>query len=1357
MVFLAESDSEAAGRAVGSLILPLIAVLYGISKCHAISLRPEANRKCAQALLFVFIALFIFTLYGGLVKVFPAFFALTGVRIFLGLPSFALLGLAIVFGILGLVEYAQTEGRYKQGRTQAVWALVLSCLMLASIGVGITQRVIHQMQGNQINEVASTPGQEINNESLNFSFSSPGKPWTQVDFSKINKDSKLSLMRRRPEGYFMIIAENLGSDSQLDNEQLAELGKANMEASATSTRLIEKKPYRINNLDGILVLREATLKGYDFLYVQWFLMTNGFAYQLIAYCKYEDRPNLENELRQVLSGFKLIDPNRLASSKERVGMTSFVSPSHFYTVEVAHSVWHDYASLKKNVPEAEFGGSRGDSCFIVIPVWLGGQKTGADDLATGLLSSMNIKYTDAELVHRKKINEGDTQGLEFDFQRTIDSKLFKYRIRTIRRGEFGYLLAAWTVRNKDVDSILDDALDRVKIMAPVTTIPKNQLHFNAQDLKNQAEVNNEIGLFYYNAGEYERALPFFKTAAADGSRTYLGNALLTLCHLDRPQEGLDYMNGLPVSWLTPPEIQVYQAYFQSKSSLVAEAITNYAQVFARGYRNESDFGDYIDLLISTTQYNRALQETKEYLAAGDSASVRLLLADIYRAIPDYESALKLLNEEHAKTPYKANVTRKLVRTLLDAGKPNEALALCEALIKDDSRSFGAYFLKGQCELNLKWYREAKTSFEMAAKLEPSNEDVKSNLDYVSGLLGEGSNSMLKTPIDPVRLPMALTNMPVALPSQDYARDYGCYYQEWIKAIAYASNVEYKATDYLKIQILDATGVTAFSTIQMIFDPLNEDLYVNSAQVFDSNGKLFTTIKPSDCYVIDDSTSSKASRKKILNLPVAGLQPGCKISLTITRRSTGKFDEFPFFRQSLSRLYPALISGVYLQGGNGLTVRTTSGIKRETFQEGVFLSLTNPLVAHWEPLQADVDSFLPMVWIADDAWSWSRLATNYLASIHDRLLPDETVRFKVQQLVGSLSDEGAKIAVLSRFVQTNCVYKAIEFGRHSRIPASAVETLHKAYGDCKDLAVLFQQMAQTAGIPASLALVSSDQPICTNLPSLDQFDHMIVAINLKGVEKFIDCTSKGNNLTNFIPVGLAGQQALVLDAANPHLSRLPDYPADGTRIEIEQHARLTDAVNLSVDETVKLTGVYGAYMREYLLGITPAFRQESVLRDMEMGSTAITNFVVNALDDPAQPLQIKYTFLLPNQFQQTQGGLVGKLRSGLELYYLRSASVAHRQTPFEFHIPIQLERRTYFILPEGYQLLEKPSITNIINTQFLTFRSQRDRQNGQLNLFINIERPTKRYGADDFSAYHDAEAEVLSAMDPEVVLQKGKTN
>ncbi len=91
----------------------------------------------------------------------------------------------------------------------------------------------------------------------------------------------------------------------------------------------------------------------------------------------------------------------------------------------------------------------------------------------------------------------------------------------------------------------------------------------------------------------------------------------------------------------------------------------------------------------------------------------------------------------------AKITKSLGEACLEADRPSEALAYADELVRSNGGTASSYYLKGRSELKLKWYREAKASLEEAAKQAPGDEDIRSDLTYVSGLLGEGINSMLK--------------------------------------------------------------------------------------------------------------------------------------------------------------------------------------------------------------------------------------------------------------------------------------------------------------------------------------------------------------------------------------------------------------------------------------------------------------------------------------------------------------------------------------------------------------------------------------------------------------------------------------
>src|SRR5690606_4324710 len=121
------------------------------------------------------------------------------------------------------------------------------------------------------------------------------------------------------------------------------------------------------------------------------------------------------------------------------------------------------------------------------------------------------------------------------------------------------------------------------------------------------------------------------------------------------------------------------------------------------------------------------------------------------------------------------------------------------------------------------------------------------------------------------------------------------------------------------------------------------------------------------------------------------------------------------------------------------------------------------------------------------------------------------------------------------------YKAIEFGRSTRVPNPTSKVLKNKYGDCKDHSLLLWQMLRANGIEAHLALANFAQPVDPDLPSLDQFNHMLVYVPGYEGGRFFDATDKTSDVANLkAPLDLGGANVLVLDAERPRLVQVPKY-------------------------------------------------------------------------------------------------------------------------------------------------------------------------------------------------------------------------
>ena len=229
---------------------------------------------------------------------------------------FGLVLTAIVLGVLGLIEFSTRAGVFVQGRAQAIWALSLAGVIGLFAVAGLISAIVRAARPSAT-AAQSRPGLPLTFDELNFRFRTPNQPWGSYNVTKFNKDSKLAFMRRFPEAYFLLIAEKIGTGRDFSTAQLAELGKARLQATAQSSRILSETSWGTNGIDGLLVETEAQLTQYSFYYLHWYVATNGYAYQLVGYGRSQDRQRLAGEFRQMFSRFALVrsQPGRFGGGR----------------------------------------------------------------------------------------------------------------------------------------------------------------------------------------------------------------------------------------------------------------------------------------------------------------------------------------------------------------------------------------------------------------------------------------------------------------------------------------------------------------------------------------------------------------------------------------------------------------------------------------------------------------------------------------------------------------------------------------------------------------------------------------------------------------------------------------------------------------------------------------------------------------------------------------------------------------------------------------------------------------------------------------------------------------------------------
>jgi len=1346
---LCEITPDQAGKVVGGIVVPLLFVAL-VAKMVFISRRATANFKCVFSLMLL-LGLWAVALMIG--NVFYYGYSSGGSRppaanillLFAGLVMMGAFVASVVFAILGLVEYAQRPGVYKQGRTQAIWTLALNVVFggLVMISMAMPKNRAVQRPGGSNAVIAM--------EDLNFRFRAPSRPWVEIPAKDFNRYAKVAFTRANPSGAFCIIAEKILE--QMTTENLLTAAKGNLQSAADDVTFSPVTPVRNNGMDGLQFEALAEVRGRKFVYSFWICATNGYAYQLITSGAEAGRSQLRADAQRLRGGFELIDSRRIAV--DMTGPREFVSPHFHYSATLANSSWSFWKAVGEQAFGAEFGALRGqDTAFVVVPMYLMGNEPHPEALTGAMLATLQIPYPSESIQNLKSIGSGPKGGMELDYQRTVGQGDFKYRIQITRHRGYAYMIAAWVHSAAgNLDQVFSDAVQRVSFKLPSGGGPTIERLSAAQSLSH-SYLFNEMGLFYFKARQYEASIPYFKQAfeCSATNSVYIGNLLDAYGATSRAREGLEYLEGHSGLLMEHPKLRAYQAWLLGQEHRTAEAVTNYARLFKGGFQSEEHFTEYVDLLSQLGRTEEAATEIEQYLRGRESLKVRLLQAQLYNARKKHDEAIRVLKPLREKYPYKMEIAYDLIGTYQQAGLEREGLALCRKLIDgSEDTSTTIYYLKGRAEMSLKWFREAKESFEMAHRKAPSDRVVKDALDFASAMLGEGSNTSVKEPVEPVPLPLEVRDQAALRPLEARNGQHPAYYESSVLCLSFKKGKEFKKTEYAKIRVLDSAGVSRFSTLQYAFDPAGEQIFVNTLKVRDEQGDEIGAGKISEYYVVDDTYSGMASQKKLLNVPVPALRPGALIELAVTWKEFGRAEEVGFTECVFSKVLPVARSAVYFRGNtNEIAVSLNGDIQRVAVADGALWTMRNPMIYKWEPFQAGLD-FLPAMALGPKAGRWETEATNYIASIEDRLKLDAEQQAVARRLVSGVSDEAGKVRVLAQYVQSNYTYKAIEFGRRARIPRVVSEIVHSRYGDCKEHSLVLQQMLEAVGIPARLALVASRRTIKREVPSLDQFDHMIVFLPQFRTGFFLDCADKESDLMQGVPLGLGKKEALILDGRNPKWVPVPDYSQESGGISTRREIEIVDGSDAEVRETVTFKGHNASFMRGFLKSLQPSLRSQAIQEHLNSRQAEIMHLDIEHLESSAQPLAIKLTYRLPRHFHKAAAQIVGFVPSYWERRFFGFDAVENRQTPFQL-MPLTVDAEVELVIPSGYRLPEVPAFAGVEASEFLQGTSVAKLEADRLKIRHGLRQKGGTFPPSQYATCRAAMQKALASLEQNITLQ-----
>ncbi len=1170
---------------------------------------------------------------------------------------------------------------------------------------------------------ASPPGSVIESATANFRYRIPSPHWVPIAAHPAVPNAQFVMQHDDPMLWFAIVVDPEPDDGTTP-ESFIRTFDEQLAAQGAVVRSAPAEPLTLDGVAGLVAEWVATQGAESARYRVWAGVHGGWFYRLYGWSDATVSESQTMELmRSAITGFSLRDraADSTAGGGERV--TVHRSGAFGYEVDLGGADWQEWGTVQEALPGADWAAIDSDRAALVVMPFVLDEGELPQSVVEDALIELLGRPRPAEL---RPLQIGDLTGVEFGYEGASGGRALQYRVHVLVGPGRAFLNLVWADANDAAATHSLAVLDRIQYeVVAADALPAIE-SLSAARQRAHGMLLNGLGARLTEQSAPGRAIRLLERAEelAPDDPQVLTNLVRASILAGRHAEALAALAATTIDVERVPQLIAHRAVARSRVGDPEAALADFSAAFAAGMEEESFFELWMQLLLDANRADEALQQLDPRIERTRSTRLRLVRARVLRSVGDLARAADELRALVEAMPGSRELRREWIDVLHEQKAHEAALESSREALESFGATAEFHVLAARSLQALGRIREAREELEHALALDPDDLIVRQSLEYLSMSIGEGANSLVRTPIEPVPIPPEVSTGKGVAPSSAEIETFGAWYRRWVQGVFFQAGRELRRTTALEVVVASRSGIEPFSSFEVEFRPFAEELYVNLLQVRDESGSVVSRGDPAQFYVLDGNALGGATSVKKLHVPVPGVRPGVTIEFVYTKRDRVPPAELPLIDHVFTASIPVAWAALYVAGDvEDLQWSASPGLRREQGPSAVWWSLA-PVPAHpLEPLQQRAEGFLPRVSVGSGGRRWDVLARDYLADLKDLLpAPAEVANLAAQSADAAATvDERARQVAAA--VQQRLSYKAIEFGRRARIPPPSDESLHSASGDCKDHALLVVQMMRSAGIDADLALVNLGQEIDPSLPSLDQFDHMIAYCADCQQQRYFDATGKDLPVGLDVPLGLAGKTALILDAENPRLERIPSHaPAYHWAVE-ERSIRLDPSGDLEIQETLEVQGVYAAALRRSLRGRSPGAARDAIQNLLADDSPrTIRNVEVRNLDAPEEPLRIELDSRVPRRFSATSRELVGRLPASWARTLIGVPTAEGRESPFTLPVPVRFSSRTRVSAPAHFGVSADPATgASGEEGMFVAWTGSRTSTSEELVMELELER------------------------------------
>ncbi|HEU0053056.1 MAG TPA: DUF3857 domain-containing transglutaminase family protein, partial [Longimicrobium sp.] len=256
-------------------------------------------------------------------------------------------------------------------------------------------------------------------------------------------------------------------------------------------------------------------------------------------------------------------------------------------------------------------------------------------------------------------------------------------------------------------------------------------------------------------------------------------------------------------------------------------------------------------------------------------------------------------------------------------------------------------------------------------------------------------------------------------------------------------------------------------------------------------------------------------------------------------------------------------------------------------------------------------------------TWADVARWYHGLSSERYALTPAIESKLAEVVKDAKTLDDSLRAVHRWVAQDFRYVSLSLGIGGYQPRTPQQVFETQLGDCKDKATLFVALARRMGVKAYPVLLSSTGGVRRDMPSINQFDHMIAAVEKPGGGyTFLDLTAELTPYGAVIP-SYQGEFGLVVhpDGRGEEIT-FPLDPPSANRSEVLIAGELsTEGVFKGTFRQRSLGGLQYALRDAFSSRLTPKDREQvgrSLAQGVFEGASADSLVIFDGKDLTAQP-------------------------------------------------------------------------------------------------------------------------------------------